>query len=99
MNLQELTNRSLAGDVDELHLVSLEGGIYVLEARMGQRFFPIQDAKGHVLGVRSVEHARELLAPLPPIPFHLVHAVVQDEMCGSPGGSALNDEGVPIPLH
>jgi len=99
MNLQELTNRSLAGDVDELHLVSMEGGIYVLEARMGQRYFPIQDAKGHVLGVRSLEHARELLAPLPPIPFQLVHAVVQDEMCGSQSGSAVNDEGVPIPLH
>lgn len=99
MNLQELTNRSLAGDVDELHLVSLEGGIYVLEARMGQRFVPIQDARGHVLGVRSLQHARELLTALPPIPFQLVHAVVQDEMCGAQSGYAIADEGVPIPLH
>lgn len=99
MNLQELTNRSLAGDIDELNLVSLEGGIYVLEARVGQRFFPIQDAKGHVLGVRSLEHARQLLAALPPIPFQLVHAAVQDEMCGSPGSGAQNEVGVPIPLH
>ncbi|SDH66773.1 DUF6482 family protein [Pseudomonas panipatensis] len=98
MNLQELTNRSLAGDIDELHLVSLEGGIYVLEARIGQRFHPIQDAKGHVLGVRSVEHARELLTALPPMPFHLVHAVVHDEMCGMQD-SSLPDLGVPIPLH
>ena len=99
MNLQELTNRSLAGDIDELNLVSLEGGIYVLEARVGQRFFPIQDAKGHVLGVRSLEHARQLLTALPPITFQLVHAAVQDEMCGSQSGSAQNDEGVPMPLH
>jgi hypothetical protein len=34
------------------------------------------------LHLRSVEHARDLLHALPPIPFHLVHAVVHDEMCG-----------------
>lgn len=99
MNLQELINRSLAGDIDELQLVSLEGDIYVLEARSGQRFNPIQDGKGHVLKVRSLEHARQLLAALPPLPFQLVQAPVQDEMCGAAGGGAVASEGVPMPLH
>ncbi|MBB4865179.1 hypothetical protein HNP46_004059 [Pseudomonas nitritireducens] len=82
MNLQELTNRSLAGDIDEINLVSLEGDIYVLEARMGDRFYPVHDVGGQVVSVRSVNHAREVLRALPPLPFHLVHAVVHDEMCG-----------------
>ena len=43
MNLQELTSRSVAGDIDEINLVSLEGDIYVLEARMGARFYPVHD--------------------------------------------------------
>lgn len=98
MNLQELTSRSFAGDIDEINLVSLEGNIYVLEARMGERFYPVQDFAGHIVSVRSVDHARELLRALPALPFHLVHAVVHDEMCG------LLDErdvgaGVTIPLH
>ncbi|WP_371233221.1 DUF6482 family protein [Pseudomonas sp. QE6] len=98
MNLEELTNRSLAGDIDEINLVSLEGDIYVLEARMGGRFYPVQDAMGHVLSVRSVEHARELLRALPIVPFRLVHAVVHDEMVGMQDERDIGD-GVPIPLH
>ena len=98
MNLQELTNRSLAGDIDEINLVSLEGDIYVLEARMGDRFYPVQDHAGHVISVRSVAHARELLHALPSIPFHLVHAVVHDEMCGMQDERDIG-EGVTIPLH
>ncbi|PJI47391.1 MAG: hypothetical protein CTR55_19610 [Pseudomonas sp.] len=98
MNLQELTSRSVAGDIDEINLVSLEGDIYVLEARMGARFYPLQDEAGHVISVRSLAHAREVLRALPNVPFHLVHAVVHDEMCG------MDDErdigaGVTIPLH
>ncbi|AGI22804.1 DUF6482 family protein [Pseudomonas sp. MT3] len=98
MNLEELTNRSLAGDIDEINLVSLEGDIYVLEARMGGRFYPIQDVMGHVLSVRSVAHAREVLHALPAVPFQLVHAVVHDEMVGLQDELDIGD-GVPIPLH
>ncbi|MCP8463892.1 DUF6482 family protein [Pseudomonas sp. ZM23] len=98
MNLQELTNRSLAGDIDEINLVSMEGDIYVLEARMGNRYYPVQDVLGHVLSVRSVAHARELLHALPAVPFHLVHAVVHDEMVGMQDERDIGD-GVPIPLH
>ena len=31
MNMQDLAGRVQAGHIDALHLVSLEGGIYVLE--------------------------------------------------------------------
>lgn len=98
MNLEELTNRSLAGDIDEINLVSLEGDIYVLEARMGGRFYPVQDVMGHVLSVRSIEHAREVLHAVPTVPFRLVHAVVHDEMVGMQEELDIGD-GVPIPLH
>lgn len=37
MNMQDLAGRVQAGHIDALHLVSLEGGIYVLEAQMGDR--------------------------------------------------------------
>lgn len=98
MNLEELTNRSLAGDIDEINLVSLEGDIYVLEARMGGRFYPVRDVMGHVLSVRSVEHAREVLHAVPTVPFRLVHAVVHDEMVGMQEELDIGD-GVLIPLH
>ena len=98
MNLEELTNRSLAGDIDEINLVSLEGDIYVLEARMGGRFYPVQDVMGHVLSVRSVEHAREVLHAVPTVPFRLVHAVGHDEMVGMQEGLDIGDGGL-IPLH
>ena len=34
MNLQELNSHAVAGSIDELNLISIEGGIYLLEARM-----------------------------------------------------------------
>ncbi|MDN6856333.1 DUF6482 family protein [Pseudomonas sp. CAN2814] len=98
MNLQELTNRSLAGDIDEINLVSLEGDIYVLEARMGDRFYPVHDVGGQVVSVRSVAHAREVLRAVPPLPFHLVHAVVHDEMCGMLDERDIG-AGVTMPLR
>ncbi|MBO3276779.1 DUF6482 family protein [Pseudomonas schmalbachii] len=98
MNLQELSRRAAAKEVDAVHLVSMEGDIYVLEALIGQRFHPIQDNLGHVLSVRSVEHARQLLSGLPKLPFQLVHAVVHDEMCGMQQEHETA-EGVPMPLH
>lgn len=82
MNLQELNTHATAGLIDELNLISIEGGIYLLEARMHGAAHPLRDAQGKTLHLRSVEHARDLLHTLPPLPFHLVHAVVHDEMCG-----------------
>jgi hypothetical protein len=98
MNLQELTAYAKAGRVDELNLISMEGGIYLLEARMRGMSHPLNDLNGRTLHLRSVEHARDLLHALPKVPFNLVHAVVHDEMCG------LRDVDeqtlrVPIPFH
>jgi hypothetical protein len=82
MNLQELTEHVHAGRVDELNLISIEGGIYLLEVRHGGRAHPLNDAKGRAVRLRSVEHARTFLENVPVVPFHLVHASAHDEMCG-----------------
>jgi len=82
MNLQELISHASTGGVEELNLISIEGGIYLLEARMQGVAHRLVDAQNKALHLRSVEHARELLQPVAPMPFNLVHAVVHDEMCG-----------------
>ncbi|HBX56860.1 DUF6482 family protein [Pseudomonas sp. UBA2684] len=87
MNLHDLSSHAHAGHIDELNLISIEGGIYVLEARMDGRAHPLNDGNGRTLHLRSVEHARDLLHELPKLPFNLVHAVVHDEMCGMQDGT------------
>ncbi|HGM5550850.1 DUF6482 family protein [Pseudomonas putida] len=95
MNLQELNAFAIARKVDELNLISMEGGIYLLEARMHGAAYPLSDFKGEMLQLRSVEHARDLLHNFPVLPFNLVHTSVHDEMCGL-GGSV--DESLKVPL-
>jgi hypothetical protein len=95
MNLQQLISHASTGGVDELNLISIEGGIYLLEARMQGVAHRLVDAQNKALHLRSVEHARELLQPVAPMPFHLVHAVFHDEMCG--GHDDLSQD-VKIPL-
>ncbi|MFJ3483615.1 DUF6482 family protein [Pseudomonas sp. NPDC090202] len=82
MNLQELTAHANAGRIDELNLISMEGGIYLLEARMQGAAHPLNDAQGKTMHLRSVEHARDVLHSVSKMPLNLVHAVVHDEMCG-----------------
>jgi hypothetical protein len=65
MNLQELNAYAVAGKVDELNLISMEGGIYLLEARMHGAAYPLSDARGQMFQLRSVEHAREVLHSFP----------------------------------
>ncbi|NWB25408.1 DUF6482 family protein [Pseudomonas gingeri] len=98
MNLQELNSFALAGRIDELNLISLEGGIYLLEARMHGAAYPLNDDHGQTLHLRSVEHAREVLERMPKLPFHLIHTSVHDEMCGMPA-SAGESLKVPITFH
>lgn len=95
MNLQELNAYAIAGKVDELNLISMEGGIYLLEARMHGAAYPLSDVHGQMFHVRSVEHAREVLHACPSLPFNLVHTSVHDEMCGL-GASAEESLKVPI---
>ncbi|MDM8350929.1 DUF6482 family protein [Pseudomonas sp. sp1636] len=89
MNLHDLSGHARAGHVDELNLISLEGGnYYLLEARVSGRPFTLQDGHGQILHLRSLEHAREVLQPLSQLPpLHLVQAQVHDEMCGMPDES------------
>lgn len=94
MNLHDLSTHAQAGRIDELSLISLEGGIYLLEARMEGRAHPILTEQGKTLNLRSVEHARDVLQDMSPLPFFLVHSSVHDEMCGMP--SADNSLRVPI---
>ncbi|HEY1030076.1 MAG TPA: DUF6482 family protein [Pseudomonas sp.] len=97
MNLPDLSIHAQAGRIAELNLVSLEGGIYLLEARMDGRAHPLLDSHGGTLKLRSVEHARDVLQDLPTLPFFLVHTSVHDEMCGTP--SVDNALKVPISLR
>ncbi len=87
MNLHDLSHHAHAGHIDELNLISIEGGIYVLEAHMDGRAHLLNDSAGKTLHLRSVEHARDVLHALPPLSSHLVHAVVHDEMCGMQDGT------------
>ncbi|WP_336356127.1 DUF6482 family protein [Pseudomonas granadensis] len=95
MNLQELNALAIAGKVDELNLISMEGGIYLLEARMHGAAHPLHDPLGKTLTLRSVEHARDMLHAFPVLPFNLVHTSVHDEMCGLGGGT---NESLKVPL-
>ncbi len=98
MNLHDLSHHAHAGHIDALNLISIEGGIYLLEVHMDGAPQPLHDGTGKTLHLRSVEHARELLQELPPLPFHLVHAVVHDEMCGMQDGTQ-DCLRVPIAMH
>ncbi|CAN7266875.1 MULTISPECIES: DUF6482 family protein [Pseudomonas] len=91
MNLQTLSSEARAGHIEGLDLISMEGGIYLLQAHIDGRCHTLDDGRGHAMQLRSVEHARGLLHELPRLPFYLVHASVHDEMCGiAPDGrSAL----------
>lgn len=86
MNMQQLFDHARDGQVDELNLISLEGGIYLLEARQAGQRHLLVDAAGATLHLRSVEHARDVLQGLPELPFYLLHTVVHTEMCGFADG-------------
>ncbi|MCY1288653.1 hypothetical protein D9M68_666080 [compost metagenome] len=95
MKLHDLTSHARAGHVEEINLISLEGGIYLLEALIDGRSHALDDGRGHAIHLRSVEHAREVLHEFPEVPFHLVHSVVHDEMCGM---EADSQDTVRVPI-
>ncbi len=99
MNMQDLAGRVQAGHIDALHLVSLEGGIYVLEAQMGGRAYPVEDDLGQPVSLRSVEHARQVLRGLDRVPVELVCADVDDEMCGLLAESGSFIGGLPLSIR
>ena len=95
MNLHQLNSEARAGHVDELNLIAIEGGDFVLEARVKGKAHPLSDAQGARIKVHSVVDAQRLLNGLPAVPLHLVHWSVQDEMCGM-GTHPEEDLKVPI---
>lgn len=96
MNLAELFALVPSGHVQALELLSIEGGIYLLQSRIGTSVQPIRTDAGQTLRLRSVTHAREVLKGLPsPVPFFLVHCVVHSEMCGLDQGP---QEPLRVPL-
>lgn len=82
MNLQDLANHAAAGSIDALELISIEGGIYLLDIYQHGQRHSLLNERGEVWRLRSVEHARDLLQELPELPFHLVQQSPYDEMCG-----------------
>ena len=83
LDLAALTEQARAGTLHELELLSLEGGVYLLRARLSDGWQLLRDARGESLRLRSTTHLREL--PVPP-PCVLVQQVVHDEMCGVRSG-------------
>ncbi|WBL59518.1 DUF6482 family protein [Stutzerimonas stutzeri] len=86
MNLSDLARHANAGRIDALELISLEGGIYILDIYLQGQRHALVDERGRVCHLRSVEHARDLLRDLPELPFHLVQQSPYDEMCGLADG-------------
>jgi len=95
MNLHQLNTEARAGHVDEVNLIAIEGGDYLLEARVKGHAHPLAEDSGKRLRVRSVEDARNVLKTIPMVSMNLVHWSVQDEMCGM-GSHPEEDLKVPI---
>ncbi|MFJ1338541.1 DUF6482 family protein [Pseudomonas caricapapayae] len=96
MNLQQLNTEAKAGHVEELNLIAIEGGDFIIEARVKGHAHPLADKHGQRVKVHSVVDAQRLLGGLPAVPVHMVHWSMDDEMCG--GGSAGDgDMKIPMP--
>ena len=81
MNLHELTTRAREGQIESVNLVCLEGGAYLIEAKVGSRLIHLQDAEGQLVKVLSMEQARDLLKGVP-MTLELEQADASEEMCG-----------------
>lgn len=71
MKLRELITHAQAGRIESLDLVSIEGGIYLLNAHMDGRIHGLHDECDKAMRLRSVEHARYLLEQAPDVPLYL----------------------------
>lgn len=98
MNLHQLGEAAQAGSVEGLEVVSLEGGIYLLQARLASGLQPVRDEQGKVLHLRSSTQVRELLQAMPRLPCELVQHCVHDEMCSAREG-ALEPLRLPLSLE
>ena len=98
MELSKLADHVKKSEIDEIHLVTMEGGSYVMHALKNGKSHPVINAKGETLHVASLEEARKNLKEVPEVPLFLVQPAVYDEMVGL----ATNDRQPnrePIPWH
>ncbi|WP_426134222.1 DUF6482 family protein [Pseudomonas sp. PWP3-1b2] len=86
MNLQELTELAVKGEIRELELLSLEGGFYIARVRLEHTEATLVDDDAKPLRIGSTTHLRDLLKRVPPFPCVLVQHSVHDEMCGAREG-------------
>jgi butyrate kinase len=98
MDLNKLAQHIKAGEVEDLNLMSIEGGSYVLHAQMNGKSHPISSPNGEVLHVASVNEARKCLSAVPEVPLFIVHPVVYDEMVGQSNDERLSSRE-PIPFR
>ena len=84
MDLEQLKKHIKAGEVQEVDLHSMEGGSYVIHARLDGKSHAVNSPDGKVLHVASIDEARKCLSSSEEVKLFLVHAVVYDEMVGQP---------------
>lgn len=82
MNLHQLSEAAREGSIEKLEVISLEGGFYLLQARLASGHQLVRNEQGKVLRLSSTTHVRELLQDLPRLPCDLVQHCTHDEMCG-----------------
>ncbi|MCD5975140.1 hypothetical protein ALP94_01877 [Pseudomonas savastanoi pv. glycinea] len=98
MELSKLADQVKKGEIEAVHLVTMEGGSYVMHAMKGGKSQPIIDAKGGTLHIASLEEARKNLKGVPEVPLFLVQPAVYDEMVGL-GDTDRQPNREPIPWH
>ncbi|WLI08184.1 DUF6482 family protein [Pseudomonas sp. FP597] len=87
MNLQTLSELAEKGEIQELQLLSLEGGFYIARVKFEHGEKTLLDDNGKTLRLRSSTHLRDLLQRVPAFPCVLVQQCVHDEMCGVRDGA------------
>lgn len=98
MELSKLDSEIKANTVEEIHLVAMEGGSYVMHAVGRGTSSPVINAKGSTLHVASIEEARKNLTGVREVPLFLVQPAVYDEMVGL-ASTEKQDNREPIPWH
>ncbi|KFE45325.1 MULTISPECIES: DUF6482 family protein [Pseudomonas] len=82
LKIQDLTKHVKDQAVRELDLISMEGGSYVLHAKLDGQSVPVEDSSGKTLHVASVEEARKVLSSVSDVKLFMTQAVAHDEMVG-----------------
>lgn len=97
MELSKLASHVKAGEIDEIDLITMEGGSYVMHVLMGGKSHRVINAKGETLHIASLEEARKNLAGVPEVPLFLVQPAVHEEMVGlDDGDKQPNREPIPF---